>query len=184
MNTAVIYQSKYGFTAAYAKWLAEDLDADLLVAGQVKPSDLQKYSTLVYGGGLYAGGVNGIALLTKNAESIKDKSIYLFTVGAADVTDTENTTAIRTGVEQALPISLRGVVRIYHLRGGMCYSKLNFLHRIMMNMMIKMVRKKPANELSADDKMMLETYGQDINFTDRTAIAPLVADIKAGAKPQ
>lgn len=183
MNIAVIYQSKYGSTETYAKWLAEDLDADLLVAGQVKPADLQRYQTIVYGGGLYAGGVNGIALLTKNAESIKDKAIYLFTVGAADVTDTENTTAIRTGVEQALPISLRDVVRIYHLRGGMCYSKLNLLHRTMMNMMIKMVRKKPESELRAEDKMMLETYGQDIDFTNRTAITPLVADIRVGAKP-
>lgn len=184
MSTAVIYQSKYGSTETYAKWLAEDLGADLLVANQVKPADLQRYQTIVYGGGLYAGGVNGIALLTKNAESIKDKAIYLFTVGAADVTDKENTTAIRMGLEKALPASLWDTAHLYHLRGGMCYSKMSFMHRTMMNMMMKMVRKKPESELRAEDKMMLETYGQDIDFTDRASIAPLVADIKAGAAQQ
>lgn len=184
MKTVVIYQSKYGSTKIYAKWLAEDLGADLLVANKVKVDDLQKYGTIVYGGGLYAGGVNGIALLTKNAESIKGKAIYLFTVGVADVTDKENTTAIRMSLEKALPASLWDTAHLYHLRGGMCYSKMSFMHRTMMNMMMKMVRKKPESELRAEDKMMLATYGQDIDFTDRAAIAPLVADIKAGAAQQ
>ncbi|BCJ96549.1 hypothetical protein acsn021_41180 [Anaerocolumna cellulosilytica] len=184
MNTAVIYKSHYGSTEIYAKWLAKDLDADLLQAEQVKPADLQKYQTIVYGGGLYAGGVNGIALLTKNFELIKDKALYLFTVGAADVTDPENLKNIRSALEQKLPPAMREKLHIYHLRGGMRYSKMNFMHRTMMNMMVKMLRKKAENELRAEDKIMLETYGQDIDFTDRAAIVPLVADIRAGAKSQ
>lgn len=182
MNTAVIYKSHYGSTETYAKWLAEDLGADLLQADRVKPVDLQQYHTIVYGGGLYAGGVNGIALLTKNFEYIKDKALYLFTVGAADVTATENIKAIRSALEKKLPPAMREKLHIYHLRGGMHYSKMSFMHRTMMNMMVKMLRKKPENELRVEDKEMLETYGQDVDFTDRAAIAPLVADIKAGAK--
>lgn len=58
------------------------------------------------------------------------------------------------------------------------------MHRTMMNMMVKMLRKKPENELRAEDKIMLETYGQDVDFTDQAAIAPLVADIRASAKLQ
>lgn len=61
---------------------------------------------------------------------------------------------------------------------------MSFVHRTMMNMMVKMLRKKPESELRAEDKMMLETYGQDIDFTDRAAIVPLVTDIRAGAKSQ
>lgn len=64
------------------------------------------------------------------------------------------------------------------------YSNMSFVHRTMMNMMVKMLRKKPESELRAEDKMMLETYGQDIDFTDRAAIVPLVTDIRAGAKSQ
>lgn len=184
MNTAVIYKSHYGFTETYAQWLAEDLGADLLQADRVKPADLQQYQTIVYGGGLYAGGVNGIALLTKNYACIKDKALYLFTVGAADVTDPVNIKNIRSAVQQKLPPALWEKLHIYHLRGGMCYSKMSFMHRTMMNMMVKMLRKKPENELRAEDKIMLGTYGQDIDFTDHAAIVPLVADIRGGAKPQ
>lgn len=181
MKTAVIYQSKYGSTETYAKWLSEDLGADLLVANQVKLDDLQPYDTIVYGGGLYAGSVNGVALLTKNAERIQDKSIYLFIVGASDMTSPEIVSSIRSSLKQTLPPTLLAQAHIYHLRGGMRYSKMSFVHRTMMHMMIKMLRKKPEQELRADEKGMLETYGQDIDFTDRTAIAPLVADIRAGA---
>lgn len=184
MKTAVIYKSHYGATETYAKWLAEDLGADLLQADKVKPVDLQQYQTIVYGGGLYAGGVNGIALLTKNFECIKNKALYLFTVGAADVTDPENTNGIRSALKQKLPPAMWEKLHIYHLRGGMRYSKMNFMHRTMMNMMVKMLRKKPENELRAEDKIMLDTYGQDVNFTDRAAIVPLVSDIRVGAKSQ
>lgn len=181
MKTVVIYKSKYGFTEIYAKWLAEDLGADLLVADQVKAADLKKYDTIVYGGGIYAGGVSGISLLTKDFESIKDKALYLFTVCASDVSDPANISAIRSALEKALPPAMQKTIHIYHLRGGMRYSKMSLLHRGMMNMMIKIVRKKPQNELSVENKMMLETYGKDVDFTDRNTIASLIADIKAGA---
>ena len=89
-DIAIIYSSHYGFTEAYAHWLAEDLSADLLEAGKVRREDLEKYGTIIYGGGLYAGGVGVLPLLTKNFSLLKDKALYLFTVGAADVADPGN----------------------------------------------------------------------------------------------
>ncbi|MEW9054060.1 MAG: flavodoxin domain-containing protein [Neobacillus sp.] len=182
MNTAVIYKTKYGFTETYAQWIAEDLGADLLVADKVKTANLQNYSTLIYGGGLYAGGVSGIATLTKNFESIKDKTLYLFTVGAADVTDQKNIDSIRNSLSRVLTPPMMQAIKIYHFRGGMKYSKMSLIHRAMMSMMIKVVRKKPESELSAEDKMMLKTYGQDVDFTDRRMITSLIDDIKANMK--
>lgn len=184
MKIAVIYKSHYGSTQVYARWISEDLGADLIEATHIKPTDLQKYDTIVYGGGLYAGGVNGISVLTNNLEMIKNKSLYLFTVGVADVTNTENINAIRNGLEQKLPKALMEKLHIYHLRGGMYYSKMSFIHRTMMKMMIKMLSKKSESELSSDEKDIIDTVGVDTDFTDRTSITPLVADIKAGIKTQ
>lgn len=179
MNTAVVYKTKYGFTETYARWIAEDLGAELLIADKVKTADLQNYSTLIFGGGLYAGGVSGISTLTKNYESIKDKALFLFTVGAADVTDPQNIDSIRRSLGRVLTPAMMQTIKIYHFRGGMKYSKMSLTHRTMMGMLIKMVRKKPESELRAEDKMMLETYGQDVDFTDRRMIAPLLEDVKA-----
>lgn len=182
MDTAVIYKTKYGFTKTYARWIAEDLGAELLAADKVKTADLQNYSTLIFGGGLYAGGVSGLATLTKHFESIKNKALYLFTVGAADVTDQKNIDSIRSSLGRILTPTMMQIIKIYHFRGGMKYSEMNLTHRTMMGMMIKMVRKKPESELRAEDKMMLETYGQDVDFTDHQMIGSLLEDIKARMK--
>ena len=180
-DIAVIYSSHYGFTEAYARWMAEELTADLLEAGKVKREDLEKYGTIIYGGGLYAGGVSGISLLVKNAECLRGKNVYLFTVGASDPADPENISNIRASLAKALSPQMLEAVRMYHLRGGLRYSKMSMVHRTMMAMLRKVLLKKPEAELRSEDWALLETYGQDISFLDRTAIAPLVEDIRRGA---
>ena len=179
-DIAVIYASHYGFTETYARWLAEDLAADLLQAGKVRREDLEKYGTVVYGGGLYAGGVNGISLLVKNEGCLRGKKLYLFTVGASDPVDPENIANIRKGIDKVLPPTMLETIKIYHLRGGLRYSKMSMIHRTMMTMLRKVLLKKPEAELRSEDRALLETYGQDVSFLDRAAIAPLVEDIRRG----
>ena len=180
-DIAVIYASHYGFTEAYARWLAEELAADLLEAGKVKREDLERHGTIVYGGGLYAGGVNGISILVKNAERLQGKKLYLFTVGASDPADLENIANIRKGIDKVLPPTMLETIKIYHLRGGLRYSKMSMVHRTMMAMLRKVLLKKPEAELRSEDRALLETYGQDISFLDRAAIVPFVEDIRRGA---
>ena len=129
-------------------------------------------------GGLYAGGVSGISLLTKNFASISNKAAFLFTVGAADVTNQENIDAIRESLSRILTSDMQEKVEIYHLRGGMGYPNMTFLHRTIMALMVRMLRKKPESALSSEEKAILETYGQKVDFTDRSTIAPLVQAIK------
>ncbi len=54
MSTIVIYKTKYGSTKTYADWIAEELVCESVDAKSVKIEDLEKYDTIVYGGGLYA----------------------------------------------------------------------------------------------------------------------------------
>ena len=58
---------------------------------------------------------------------------------------------------------------------------MSMVHRTMMAMLRKVLLKKPEAELRSEDRVLLETYGQDISFLDRVAIAPLVEDIRRGA---
>lgn len=175
---AVVYKSNYGSTKKYAEWIAEELGADLMDAGKTTPSTLQAYDVIVYGGGLYAGGVNGISLICKNFEAIKDKKLFLFTVGVADVTDTQIIDHIRGALFAVLSPEAQKSIKIFHLRGGMDYTKMSLIHRIMMGIMIRMLRKKPQSELSSDDKEMVASYGKKIDFTDHSAILPLVEAVR------
>ena len=62
----VVYKSKYGATKKYAEWIAEDLHADLFEGKAASADALTAYDVIVYGGGLYAGGVSGLPFITKN----------------------------------------------------------------------------------------------------------------------
>ena len=65
-NIAVIYKSYYGTTKRYAEWIADELNVSLFEASDIKPAQLLDYDVVIYGGGLYAGGIIGSKLVEKN----------------------------------------------------------------------------------------------------------------------
>lgn len=80
---AIIYKSKYGSSKKYAQWIAEEVKGDLFNSSNIKEEKLKEYDIIVYGGGLYASGISGISLITKNLDILKDKKIIVYTVGLA-----------------------------------------------------------------------------------------------------
>jgi len=179
-KTAMIYKSKYGHTKKYAAWIAEILGSDLFEESEISRNGLAGYSTIIYGGGLYASGINGISLITKNFDSIKDKNLIVFTVGLASPADTS---IYRPIIEKNIPEEMRNRIRFFHLRGGIDYSELNMMHKGMMAMLKKMVEKKKEEEMTEEDKQMLATYGDQVDFSDRKSIEPLleyVLEMKKG----
>lgn len=166
----VIYKSKYGATKQYAEWIAEALDAELREAKAVKPESLGAYDVVIYGGGLYAGGIAGVKLVTQNTL----KNIVVFTVGLADPAVTDYS-EIR---QKAFTPELASKVKLFHLRGGVDYKRLGFVHKLMMRMMKNMIQKKSESERTPDDKEFLNTYGAQVDFASKDSIAPLVAFVQ------
>lgn len=81
-KTAVIYYSKYGTTENYARLIAKELGADLFEAKKTKFRDIKGYDTVVFGGGIYSGGIRGIELITKNwYKGLCEKKVVCFAVG-------------------------------------------------------------------------------------------------------
>ena len=174
----VVYKSKYGTTKRYAQWIAEELACAIFEQSKINPNDLSQYDTILYGGGLYAGGVSGIALLTKNFDAISDKNLILFTCGLADTADRENTDHIKQSLAKVLTSPMQEKIKVFHLRGGMDYSKLGMAHKAMMAMLRKMMLKKDVESLRSEDKEMLNTYGKIVDFTDKNAIVPIVEYVR------
>lgn len=177
-KTAVIYKSKYGATKKYAQWIADELKCDLLERENVRADMLESYDTIVYGGGIYANGISGIDLLTKNYDRIKDKNIVVFTCGLADPQNSKNISRIREGLKKAFTEELYRKAAVYHLRGGIDYSKLGFMHKTMMSMLYKMASKKEPSQLNDEDSEMLCGYGKAVDFTNKASIEPLVSYVK------
>ena len=173
-NIIVIYDSKYGSTRRYALWIAEALACEAAFRKAFNPENLINYDTIIYGGGLYAGGVSGISLLTENFDRIKDKNIILFTCGLADPTDPDNVSHIREGLAKVLTPEMLNTVHLFHLRGAIDYSRLGLVHKAMMAMLHGTMLKKDYASLRKEDQLMLDTYGKKVDFTDQSSIAPII----------
>ena len=171
-NVAVIYKSKYGSTKQYAEWIAEELNASLFEATSIKSSELLEFDVVVYGGGLYAGGINGVKLVTKNP----CKSVVVFTVGAADPNTTDYSEILSKNFTQ----EFLSKAKVFHLHGGIDYKKLGLVHKGMMAMVKRMrVDNKTQEQLSDEDQIFLETYGKKFDFTDKATIKPLVDYVRS-----
>ncbi len=174
MTTVVIYESRYGHTKKYAQWIAEEVKADIFEKSQINIENLNKYNTIVYGGGLYASGISGISFITKNYEKLINKRIIVFTVGLASTDIEEVFTPI---LDKSFSDDMQKNIEFFHFRGGIDYKNLSLTHKSMMFMMKTIISKKDAKELSEDDKQLLATYGEKVDFLDKKTIMPLVSFI-------
>lgn len=170
-NIVVIYESKYGSTKKYAQWISEEMKADLFERAEINIAKLKEYDTIVYGGGLYASGIAGISMITKNHENLKDKRIIVYTVGVASTDREEVFIPI---IKKNFSKEMQENITFFHLRGSLDYKKLGLVHKSMMAMLKVVILKKNVNELSDDDKELLETYGGKVDFVDQNTLRPLI----------
>lgn len=61
----ILYQSKYGATKKYAKWLQEATKFDCIRTKKADIATIAKYDTIILGGGVYASGIAGLSFLRK-----------------------------------------------------------------------------------------------------------------------
>ena len=128
MRSLVIYSSKTGFTKKYAKWLAEDLSADIIDVTEAKADTLLNYDTVIYGGGLYAIGISGIKYIKQNISKLKNKKVVVFATGLS----TSRDDVVRVVKNHNFTAAEQKQLKLFYLRGGFDYSKLSFLYKVIM----------------------------------------------------
>ena len=170
----IIYSSKYGTTKKYAEWISNELNGDLFDIKNLNQNILGNYNIIILGSGLYAGKIDGIKILLKNYEILQGKKLIIFTCGLADYNKTENVNSIAKRLEKEIPENIRQNIKVYYLRGGINYKKLNLKHKIMMAAMKHIIKKKRPDKMDEEDKMFLETYGQTLDFMDKNSIKEIV----------
>ena len=160
----IIYGSQYGTARKYAEELAKRTNIEIKNYKDV--TDIDQYNTVVYIGSLYAGGVLGMKKTLAKISQCQKKKIIIATVGLADPADTENTDKIKNSMKRQLSKELYVNAYIFHLRGGIDYSCLNFKHKTMMGLLYKKAVGLPEEKKTAEIKAMIETYNQKVNFVD------------------
>lgn len=174
MKTIVIYKSKYGSTKAYAQWIAEELKCEALDAKNVKIEDLEKFDTIVYGGGLYAEVINGVTLITKNYEKLKDKKIAVFTTGITplDCRDYYD----KMVIDKNFRSGLQENIKVFNFLGKMILSELSLVHRTAIKSLKKLMQgKENPTEM---EKLLINLCDIDADLSQKESINDLIKYIK------
>lgn len=174
MKTLILYGSQYGTTKRYADELSRLTGLPAL--SYEKAADLAGCEQIVYLGGLYAGGVKGLKQTARKFPA--GVRLILVTVGLADVQDEQNIENIRRSVRRQLPAEVLQNAALFHLRGGIDYSRLNLTHRAMMTLLYNHARKLPPEQQNAETRAMIETFGTKVDFVDVAALGPVAAAIE------
>ena len=174
MDSIIIYGSQYGTTKMYAEELSKRINVKALSFEKI--DDLNKYNKIIYLGGLYAGGVLGMSKTFKKLNDMTNRRIILVTVGLADPKNTENINNIRNAIKRQLSKNILEKIKIFHLRGGIDYSKLNFVHKTLMNLLYKKAKNLPEEKKTVEDKAIIETYGKKVSFIDFSDLDGIVSE--------
>ena len=166
MKAIVAFKSKSGYTKTYAEWIAKELGCDIKENAEL--SDILGYDTVIYGGGMYAGGFNGAKLVTKNLDKLSGKKIVLFAVGSNPGREHE----MQPFWDRILTPEQQKQIGHFYLRGGFDFSKLTAPDKVLMKMLKVRLQKK--KERTEDEQGMLDAYDTPVDFRKKENIRPLI----------
>ena len=123
-------------------------------------------------GALFAGSVLG---LKKFAATVTNQELIVITVGLVDPQDEENIRYIRNNIKSQIPAHFYDEDKIFHLRGSIDYSTMGLKHKLMMKFMHSKLSRMAEEELNAESKIILETYGKKVDYVDFNTLQPIVS---------
>jgi len=170
MNAIVVYKTKYGSTKTYAQWIGEELNCKVTDAKDITADELEKYDVIIYGGGLYAEIINGVTLITKNIDKLKNKKIAVYTTGITplDCRDYYDKLVIEKNFKNGLP----ECIKVFNFTGKMILDELSAVHRAALKTLKKiMSAKKEPTEM---EKLLVDLCDADGDFSDRSQIDDLI----------
>ena len=201
-RTIVLYTSKYGAAETYARWIAEALGCQAVSLDKFSKKELQGYDTVIYGGGVQAGGVRGLEQFTKwikgdlklrqmakrgtisEAEAAGsgafDRQYYIFAVGIS-LDSEENRLQLRdinfdTDWLRELPC--------FFLPGAFDPAKLTGVDKAIIKVATKMFQDKPEAQAAAEDMQVLRYFETGCDLIDRTRTTALIEAVKSGVVPE
>lgn len=166
-KTAIIYTSKYGSAERYAGWLAEETGADLFKS-DVNRNALTGYERIVFGGGLHAGGIEGMAKYRKIFKSMPDKEYVAFAVGL-NLGDLERKECREINFRKAMTD-----IPCFFLRGAYDPKKVKGFDKSLMKFVKKAIKNKAEHTRTVGEADLLNAIENGVDYVDREELIPLV----------
>ena len=201
-RTIVLYTSKYGAAETYARWIAEALGCQALPLAGFSKKELQDYDTVIYGGGVQAGGVRGLEPFTKwikgdlklrqmakrgtisEAEAAGsgafDRQYYIFAVGIS-LDSEENRLQLR---DINFDKNWLRELPCFFLPGAFDPAKLAGVDKAIIKVATKMFLDKSEAQAAAEDMQVLRYFETGCDLIDRTRTTALIEAVKSGVVPE
>lgn len=175
MSSVVIYKSQYGSTKHYANWIAESLSCEIYDLNEMKQVDFTKFDTIIFGGRVMAGSIQGLKAMLKEYEKLKNKELIVFSVS---LTGPEDKKWMDDMIHKNLSDELLKTVKVFNFQGSIDLQKLKLSHKVIMKGIISGIRKKKSEERSELESKLLEAEDKELNLEDRNSINPLLEYIR------
>lgn len=201
-RTIVLYTSKYGAAETYAQWIAEALGCQAVSLDKFSKKELQGYDTVIYGGGVQAGGVRGLEQFTKwikgdlklrqmakrgtisEAEAAEigafDRQYYIFAVGIS-LDSEENRLQLR---DINFDKNWLRELPCFFLPGAFDPAKLAGVDKAIIKVATKMFLDKSEAQAAAEDMQVLRYFETGCDLIDRTRTTALIEAVKSGVVPE
>lgn len=153
----IVYGTQYGTSKQYAEKLAA-ITGDPVIDCQQLPQELPE-AHVIFVGSVYIGRMTGLKKVLQALASAKNE-LTIVTVGMTDSISEELVAGIHQPIAAKVAekrITLRGC---YHLQGKVNYDGLALKHKLVIKPMVAAFKKKPANELDEQAKMLLQAFDQ------------------------
>lgn len=175
MNNIVVYESKYGSTERYAKWIGEELNCKVARISDVPIDELTKYDNIIFGGWVKAGSLNGFDKLSKNINKLKDKNLLVFGVGTSPTEDRDYVKFKEKNFKEF------NNIQTFYLRGARNFNILTLKDKVMVSV-FKMILKRQEQEKRDENIIsMMNNNSKSVDFTNKEAIQPILQVIKSSS---
>lgn len=169
----ILFQSKYGSTKKYAQWLGEQMGYECIETKKADIKTLEQYDTIILGGGVYASGILGLSFLKKNIESLCNKKIAVFCVGASPYDE--------NAINQIRKLHFKDKlsnIPLFYCRGAWNEEIMSFKDRTLCKILQKVVAKQDVDTYEPWQKALMCAVGQKCDWTNQEYLKPIIQFIK------
>lgn len=175
----VLYTTKHGATQRYAERIGQPLDALVKDASYARIKNAKTYDAIVLGCPVYMDKIKGLDFFADHAKELLDKRLVLFTCGLHDPQEEETRRKLEDQLREKLGDALEHIA-VFHLRGGIRWKSLGFAERLMMKALVSDLKKKPQEQRSKTEQLLIETEDGALDFSDEADIASVVHAARFG----
>ena len=172
MKTAIIYRSKTGFSARYARWLAKALHADLYRYRTVDSDLLTAYDTIIYGAGFYCGRLSGCRWFRKISEPLAQQRLFVYATGSMPCVQPRD---LQKEWDMSFSRGFQKRLHLFYLPGGMNYAVLNSIDSLLMRIYQRAMLLSPFT--APDTRRLMLRLDRSVSYMEHDAIQPMVRTI-------